>query len=351
MPKVALLTGVTGQDGTLLADFLLAKGYKVHGLRLYAAHDDTQRIVHLQNNQRFHLHYGDLTDGGSLSRLLNEIRPDELYNLGAQSHVQVSFAAPEATANINALGPLRLLEALRGPGLERTRFYQASSSEMFGNAPGPQNEDTPLNPCSPYGAAKVFAYHTVRNYRQAYGLHASNGILFNHESPLRGEEFVTRKVTRAAAAIAAGRMDMLRIGNLDARRDWGHARDYVEGMWLMLQQDKPDDYVLATGQARSVRDFITAAFACAGMQIRWQGAGPDEKGIEVKTGRVIVAVDPRFFRPADLHELIGDASRARRVLGWKPRTPFAALVREMVEADRRALEAGIFDDRDLLAAE
>ncbi len=350
MRKVALITGVTGQDGALLAGFLLDKGYAVHGLRLYAAHEDTQRLKHYLQKVNFHLHYADLTDTGSLWRLMREIRPDEIYNLGAQSHVKVSFAVPEATANINALGSQRLLDAMRAFTPE-ARFYQASSSEMFGNAPAPQNEDTPMAPCSPYGAAKLHAYWLVRIYRDAYKLHASNGILFNHESPLRGEEFVTRKVTHTVAAIAEGRANCLRIGNLDARRDWGHARDYIEGMWMMLQQDKPGDYVLATGQARSVRDFVTAAFACTGVQIKWQGAGLEEKGFCAATSRILVSIDPQFFRPSELHELIGDAAKARHVLGWKPRTSFAALVREMVESDRDSLRARESNDYGLLAAE
>jgi GDPmannose 4,6-dehydratase len=346
----AFITGITGQDGALLAEFLLENGYDVHGLRLYAASDDTQRIKSLSGHPRFHLHYGDLTDGGNLWRLLKTIGPQEIYNLAGQSHVGVSFAVPEATFDINAAGTLRLLEAMRG--LEYpARFYQASSSEMFGNAAAPQNEDTPFNPCSPYGVAKLAAYHTVLVYRRSYGLHASNGILFNHESPLRGEEFVTRKITRAVAAIEAGKRDVLCLGNLDARRDWGHARDYVEGMWLMLQQDKPGDYVLATGMARSVREFTAAAFACAGINIKWQGTGLDETGIDAKTGRTLVKVDPRFFRPAELHELIGDAGKAQRELGWTPRTDFAALVQEMVAHDRELLRAGGWNDGEFLAAE
>lgn len=332
--RKALITGVTGQDGGFLARFLLDKGYEVHGLRLYAAHDDLHNIRDLQDEPSFHLHIGDLTDTGSLWRLLAELRPAEIYNLGAQSHVQVSFATPEATADINALGTLRLLEAVRGLNLAAdTRFYQASSSEMFGNTSAPQNENTPFRPCSPYGISKLFAYWTVRNYRQAYGMHASNGILFNHESPARGEEFVTRKIARAVAAIVEGRRDCLALGNLDACRDWGHARDYVEGMWMMLQQAEPDDYVLATGETRSVRDFATAAFGCAGIDIRWRGSGIDEQGIDARSGRVLVKVDPQFFRPLELHNLIGDAAKARMKIGWRPRTEFETLVREMVNAE------------------
>ena len=354
MAKIALVTGVTGQDGALLARFLLGKGYVVHGLRLYSATDDTARLEGA-DGPHFHLHYGDLQDTGRLWQLLAAIRPDEIYNLAGQSHVGVSFAVPDATLALNAAGPLRLLEAMRGLGLHETRFYQASSSEMFGNTPGPQGEDTPFAPCSPYGAAKLCAYWLVRTYRDAYGMHASNGILFNHESAIRGEEFVTRKITRGVAAIEDGRMETLRLGNLEAKRDWGHARDYVEGMWRMLQQDTPGDYVLATGVARTVRDFAAAAFACIGIDLRWTGQGLSETGACRRSGRTLVAVDPQFFRPLELHALIGDAGRARRVLGWQPRTTFDGLVRDMVEGDRAALRQdiswGIFDDADLLAAE
>ena len=349
MHKTALITGVTGQDGALLAGFLLGKGYEAHGLRLYSATDDTARLKDIIQNPAFHLHHGDMTDGGALWRLLSEIRPDEIYNLAAQSHVKVSFEVPEATADINALGTLRLLEVMRGLNLN-ARFYQASSSEMFGNAPAPQNENTPFAPCSPYGAAKLYAYWITRNYRDAYGLHASNGILFNHESPLRGEEFVTRKIARAVAMIEAGMQDVLKIGNLAARRDWGHARDYIEGMWMMLQQDAPGDYVLATGKARSVKDFVTAAFALTGVNIVWSGKGTDERGIDARSGRVLVAVDPALYRPTELHELVGDAARAYEKMGWKPCIAFRDLVREMVEAERDALRAGQ-NDSLLLAAE
>ena len=349
MRKTALITGVTGQDGSLLAGFLLEKGYEVHGLRLYSATDDTARLKDLMQNPAFHLHHGDMTDGGTLWRVLSEIRPDEIYNLAAPSHVRVSFAVPEATADINALGTLRLLEAIRGLKLE-TRFYQASSSEMFGNAPAPQNESTPFAPCSPYGAAKLYAYWVVRNYRDAYGLHASNGILFNHESPVRGEEFVTRKISRAVAMIEAGTLECMTIGNLAARRDWGHARDYVEGMWMMLQQDMPGDYVLATGKARSVKEFVTAAFALTGINIVWSGKGTDEKGIDARNGRVLVAVDPALYRPTELHELVGNAARAYETFGWKPQVTFRDLVREMVETEREMLKAGQ-NDSFLLAAE
>ena len=349
MHKTAFITGVTGQDGALLAGFLLGRGYAVHGLRLYSATDDTARLKDIIQNPAFHLHHGDMTDGGALWRLLAEIRPDEIYNLAAQSHVRVSFDVPEATADINALGTLRLLEAVRGLKPE-ARFYQASSSEMFGNALSPQNENTPFAPCSPYGAAKLYAYWITRNYRDAYGLHASNGILFNHESPLRGEEFVTRKIARAVAMIEAGTQDCLMIGNLAASRDWGHAQDYVEGMWLMLQQDTPGDYVLATGQARSVKEFVTAAFALTGVNIVWSGKGIDEKGIDARTGRVLVVVDPALYRPTELHELVGDAAQARGKLGWKPKISFRDLVRGMVDAERGLLKTGS-DDSLLLAAE
>jgi GDPmannose 4,6-dehydratase len=346
--KTALITGITGQDGALLARFLLNKGYTVHGVQRYAANDHTLRIKSLLNRPNFHLHYGDMTDGGSLFALLQRLQPQEIYNLAAMSHVKVSFELPEYAANVDGLGTLRMLEAIKTLGLkDKTRFYQASSSEMFGNAPAPQNEDTPLLPCSPYAAAKLYAYWLVRTYRDSYGFHASNGILFNHESAIRGEEFVTRKITKAVAAIEAGQQDMLTIGNLDASRDWGHAQDYVEGMWMMLQQDQPGDYVLATGKTHSVRDFITAAFACTGVQIAWRGEGIEEKGYHARSGKLLVAVDPKYFRLAEVNKLLGDASKARRELGWRAKTPFHALVRDMVMADRAALngrqdDAGFF---------
>ncbi|MCB1556258.1 MAG: GDP-mannose 4,6-dehydratase [Alphaproteobacteria bacterium] len=330
--KTAFITGITGQDGALLAAFLLEKGYVVHGLRLYSATDDAQRLSALLPNPSFRLHTGDMTDGGSLRHLITAINPDEIYNLAAQSHVQASFAVPEATANINALGTVRLLDILRDR--ERpARFYQASSSEMFGNAPAPQNEQTPMHPCNPYGAAKLYAYHMVRIYREAYGLFACNGILFNHESPVRGEEFVTRKITRAVAAVHAGRQDVLTLGNLDARRDWGDARDYVAGMWIMLRHPTPGDYVLATGETHSVRDFVTAAFACTGIMLDWTGSGLEECGIDRATGTPLVRIDPALFRPQELHTLCGDAALARRTFGWTPKTGFEGLVRTMVEAD------------------
>jgi len=338
--KVALITGVTGQDGAYLAGFLLDRGYVVHGVKRRASSFNTGRVDHLyrdphEHDTRFFLHHGDLTDATNLIRLVQETRPDEIYNLAAQSHVQVSFETAEYTANADALGTLRLLEAIRilGAGA-RTRFYQASTSELFGQAAEvPQRETTPFQPRSPYAAAKLYAYWITVNYREAYGYHASNGILFNHESPLRGETFVTRKITRAVAAIALGLQERLYLGNLDARRDWGHARDYVWGMWLMLQQDAPDDYVLATGEAHSVREFVELAFACTDRRILWRGRGVDEVGTCARTGKVLVQVDPRYFRPTEVDLLQGDPSKAHEALGWRHRTGFADLVREMVEAD------------------
>jgi GDPmannose 4,6-dehydratase len=342
--KVALITGVTGQDGSYLAEFLLAKGYEVHGLKRRSSSFNTGRIDPIyqdphQPQARFFLHFGDMTDAANLIRIVQAVRPDELYNLAAQSHVQVSFETAEYTANADALGPLRLLEALRLLGLTQCRFYQASTSELFGDAAEqPQSETTPLRPRSPYAAAKLFAHWTVINYRTAYGLHASNGILFNHESPRRGETFVTRKITRGVAAIRLGVQAKLFLGNLDARRDWGHARDYVEGMWLMLQQPDPDDYVLATGESRSVREFAQAAFAEVDIALTWRGVGRDEVGVDEATGRVLVEVDPRYFRPMEVDRLLGDAAKARERLGWAPRTGFGVLVAEMVREDLAAIE-------------
>ncbi len=335
-PKTALITGVTGQDGSYLASFLCAKNYIVHGVALYGASapdDDDYRD--LQAHENFRIHHADLTDSGALWRLLAALAPDEIYNFGAQSHVKVSFDVPEATAAINGLGTLRLLEAVRGLGLaQHVRFYQAGSSEMFGNAPAPQNEDTPFAPCSPYGTSKLFAYWTVRNYRDSYGLHASNGILFNHESPRRGDDFVTRKITRAVAALCYGGRDApLLLGNLDAKRDWGYAPDYIEGIWMMLQREQPGDYVLATGKTRSVRDFVTAAFAAAGRHIIWRGSGVDEIALDPASGAVLVRVDPSLFRPCEIHELCGDASRAQTDLGWRPKTSFAEMVAIMLRHD------------------
>jgi len=337
--KVALITGVTGQDGAYLAEFLLAKGYQVHGIKRRSSSFNTGRVDHLYHDPHeeglpFTMHFGDMTDATNLVRLVQQTQPDEIYNLAAQSHVQVSFETPEYTANADALGPLRLLEAIRLLGLEKTtRFYQASTSELYGDAPAPQNEETQFRPRSPYAAAKLYAYWIVANYREAYGLHASNGILFNHEGPTRGETFVTRKITRAVAAIELGLQEKLYLGNLDARRDWGHARDYVEGMWKILQQDQPDDYVLATGETRSVRDFVEAAFAAIGREIVWNGSGVDEVGYEKATGVERVAVDSVYFRPTEVDLLLGDPSKAHLKLDWKHKTSFADLVREMVDSD------------------
>ncbi len=338
--KTALITGVTGQDGAYLSELLLSKGYIVHGVKRRASLFNTQRVDHLYTDPhvgeaRFRLHYGDLTDSTNLIRIVQEVQPDEIYNLGAQSHVQVSFETPEYTANADAVGVLRLLEAIRILGMEdRIRFYQASTSELFGNAPeSPQSEKTPFRPRSPYGAAKLYAYWITVNYREAYGMFACNGILFNHESPLRGETFVTRKITRAAARIKLGIDKKLYLGNLDAKRDWGHARDFVEGMWSMLQQEEPRDYVLATGRATSVRDLCSLAFRKAGLPLEWTGTGRAEKGRNVKTGQTLVEVDPRYYRPAEVDHLLGDASLARKQLGWIPNTSFEELVDEMVERD------------------
>lgn len=344
--KVALITGVTGQDGAYLAEFLLRKGYIVHGVKRRSSSLNTERVDHLYEDPHFadtdfFLHYGDMTDATNLIRLMQETQPTEIYNLAAQSHVQVSFETPEYTANSDALGTLRLLEAIRILRLEqRVRFYQASTSELYGNTKQrPQSETTPFEPRSPYGAAKLYAYWITVNYREAYGMHASNGILFNHESPIRGETFVTRKVTRAVAAIEAGKQDKLFIGNLDARRDWGHARDYVEGMWMMLQQPKPDDYVLATGEAHTVREFIEAAFGVVGRRLRWQGKGVDEVGLDAANGKVLVAVDQQYFRPTEVDYLLGDPSKARAQLGWKHRSSYVDLVAEMVKSDLKLLAA------------
>jgi GDPmannose 4,6-dehydratase len=343
MSRTALITGITGQDGAYLAELLLAKGYTVHGLKRRSSSFNTGRIDHLyeephEENRRLILHYGDLTDATNLIRVVQEVQPDEIYNLAAQSHVKVSFETPEYTANADGIGTLRLLEAIRILGLEgRTRFYQASTSELYGAAPAPQDETTPFLPQSPYATAKLYAYWITRNYRDAYGLFAANGILFNHESPLRGETFVTRKITRAVAAIELGLQDKLYIGNLEALRDWGHARDYAMGMWHILQHDRPDDWVLATGEAHSVREFIERAFAEVGRTLRWQGEGADETGVDQASGRTLVAVDPRYFRPLEVHHLRGDATKARQQLGWQPATRFAELVKEMVQADLASL--------------
>jgi GDPmannose 4,6-dehydratase len=341
--KTALITGVTGQDGAYMAEFLLAKGYVVHGIKRRSSSFNTGRIDHLYHDVHeqgvsFFMHYGDATDATNLIRIVQETQPDEIYNLAAQSHVQVSFETPEYTANADGLGTLRLLEAIRILGLERqTRFYQASTSELYGKVQEtPQTETTPFYPRSPYAAAKLYAYWITVNYREAYGMHASNGILFNHESPIRGETFVTRKITRAVAAIERGLQDRLFLGNLDAKRDWGHARDYVEGMWLIVQQEQPDDFVLATGEMHSVREFVEKAFAQIGRKIEWRGAGVSEKGFD-QTGRVLVEVDPRYFRPTEVDLLLGNASKAHCKLGWHHKTSFDMLVREMIDADMIAV--------------
>ena len=344
--KTALITGVTGQDGAYLAELLLAKGYSVHGVKRRSSSFNTQRVDHLyhdphEGSQPFLMHYGDMTDATNLIRLVQEVQPHEIYNLAAQSHVQVSFETPEYTANADGIGTLRLLEAIRLLKLEtKTRFYQASTSELFGLVQEiPQRETTPFYPRSPYAAAKLYAYWITVNYREGYGMHASNGILFNHEGPTRGETFVTRKITRAVAAIELKRQKALYVGNLDARRDWGHARDFVKGMWLILQQDQPDDYVLATGEMHSVREFIELAFAEVDRKISWTGQGIAEEGRDSKTGEVLVKVDPRYFRPTEVEQLLGDASKAKKKLGWKHETSFAQLVQEMVTSDLKVVAA------------
>lgn len=338
--KIALITGATGQDGAYLAELLLAKGYEVHGTKRRSSSFNTARIDHLlllaeRGEADFHLHYADMTDGSNLIRLIQTIRPDEVYNLAAQSHVGVSFETPEYTASADALGTLKIIEAIRFLGLGETcRFYQASTSELYGKVQEtPQKETTPFYPRSPYGVAKLYAYWITVNYREAYGLHASNGILFNHESPVRGETFVSRKITRSVALIHHGLQSTLYLGNLNAKRDWGHARDYVEGMWRILQQDKPDDYVLATGETHSVREFVELAFAETGRTIAWRGDGLEEQGLDAKTGEMLVAVSPRYFRPAEVDVLLGDPSKAQRVLGWRHTTTFPELVSEMVASD------------------
>lgn len=354
MTKTALITGVTGQDGALLAELLLEKGYRVHGIKRRSSSFNTGRVDHLyqdphEPDPRLVLHYGDMTDATNLIRIIQEVQPDEIYNLAAQSHVQVSFETPEYTANADALGTLRLLEAIRILGLERAcRFYQASTSELYGKVvETPQSETTPFYPRSPYGAAKLYAYWITVNYREAYGLHASNGILFNHEGPTRGETFVTRKITRAVAAIHHGLQEKLYIGNLDAKRDWGHARDYVEGMWRIVQQDVPDDYILATGETHSVREFVELAFAEIGRRIEWQGKGENERGIDANSGDVLVEVDPRYFRPTEVDLLLGDPSKAHRVLGWRHQTGFEQLVTEMVAWDLQIVPIQLHEDRQM----
>lgn len=345
MAKVALITGVTGQDGSYLAELLLDKGYVVHGIKRRSSMFNTHRIDHLyhdvhEKGNPFYLHYGDLTDSTNLIRIVQEVQPDEIYNLAAQSHVQVSFDTPEYTANADALGTLRLLEAIRILKTEKkTRFYQASTSELYGLVQEvPQKETTPFYPRSPYGVAKLYAYWIVKNYREAYDMYACNGILFNHESPVRGETFVTRKITRAAAKIKLGLQEKLYLGNLDAERDWGHAKDYVEGMWRILQQDKPDDFVLATGKKIAVRTFVEWAFREVGMTIEWKGKDVHEKGIDKATGKTIVQIDEKYFRPAEVDLLVGDASKAKRILGWEPTHTVEELVREMVASDLKIFE-------------
>ena len=344
MTKTALITGVTGQDGAYLAEFLLNKGYIVHGIKRRSSSFNTERINHLyvdphERNVNFHLHYGDLTDSTNLIRIIQEVQPDELYNLGAQSHVQVSFETPEYTANSDALGTLRLLEAIRILGLEKkTRFYQASTSELYGLVQEiPQKETTPFYPRSPYAAAKLYSYWITINYREAYDMFACNGILFNHESPIRGETFVTRKITMAVVRINEGLQDNLYLGNLDAKRDWGFAGDYVEAMWLMLQQDVPEDYVIATGKMHSVREFVELAFREVGVEIEWQGEGIDEVGVDGATGNVIVMIDPRYYRPTEVELLMGDPSKAKENLGWEAKMELEELVRVMIDSDKEAM--------------
>ena len=344
--KVALITGITGQDGSYLAELLLAKGYEVHGIKRRSSSFNTGRIDHLYHDRHvpgasFKLHYGDLTDATNLIRVLSQVQPSEIYNLGAQSHVAVSFETPEYTANSDALGTLRLLEAMRILGMEKSaRYYQASTSELYGKVQAvPQDETTPFYPRSPYAAAKLYGYWIVVNYREAYGLHASNGVLFNHESPRRGETFVTRKITRAVAAIHLGKQDCLWLGNLDAQRDWGHARDYVEGMWRIVQHDTPDDYVLATGETYTVRHFCDLSFAEVGMKLEWRGSGVEEVGIDTATGRTVVRVDPAYFRPTEVDLLIGNPAKAKRVLGWSHTVKLPELAAEMVAADVAELKS------------
>ncbi len=345
MRKVALITGITGQDGAYLAELLLGKGYEVHGIKRRASSFNTDRIDHLYQDphvkdQKFILHYGDLTDSTNLIRIIQQVQPDEIYNLAAQSHVAVSFETPEYTANCDALGTLRLLEAIRILGLEKkTKFYQASTSELFGKVQEiPQKETTPFYPRSPYAVAKMYSYWICVNYREAYGIYACNGILFNHESPIRGETFVTRKITRAIARIKLGLQDCLYLGNLDAKRDWGHAKDYVRMQWLMLQQDQPDDYCISTGVQYSVRDFVNAACKEVGISVRWEGSGVDEKGYDEATGNCIVQVDPRYFRPTEVETLLGDSTKAKEKLGWVPEITLDQMVAEMVREDLKIAE-------------
>ena len=346
--KKALITGVTGQDGSYLSELLLEKGYEVHGIIRRSSSFNTGRVDHIyqdphEKGRRFVLHYGDLTDSTNVIRIIQEVQPDEIYNLGAQSHVKVSFETPEYTANSDALGVLRILEAVKLLGLaKKTRIYQASTSELYGLAQEtPQTEKTPFYPRSPYGVAKLYGFWIVKNYREAYGMYACNGILFNHESERRGETFVTKKTTRALAKIKLGTQECLYLGNMDAKRDWGHAKDYVEAMWLMLQQEKPEDYVIATGETHSVREFVEEATKCLGITIRWEGKGLEERGVDTKTGKAIVRIDPRYFRPTDVDFLLGDPTKAKEGLGWEPKIRFKELVRLMVEHDLAEEQAGI----------
>lgn len=343
MNKKVLITGITGQDGSYLAEFLVEKGYEVHGLIRRHSSINTKRIDHLYDNaqignKKLFLHYGDLSDSSNLNRIISKVQPQEIYNLGAQSHVQVSFEVPEYTAESDAIGTLRILDAIRETGVN-CRFYQASTSELFGGLPdtAPQSEKTPFYPKSPYGAAKLYAYWITVNYRESYGLYACNGILFNHESPRRGETFVTRKITRAVASIIAGKQEKLSLGNLDAKRDWGFAGDYIQAMWLMLQQDKPKDYIISTNETHTVKEFTELAFREVGIEIEWSGTGVDEKGIDKLTGRVLVDVNPRYFRPAEVELLWGDCSRAERELGWRRKTSFNELVKMMVDSDMKEI--------------
>lgn len=333
--QTALIIGVTGQDGTYLSEFLLEKGYSVHGIVRRSSSINTRRIDHLKENKNFTLHYGDITDASNLLRIIKEVQPDEIYNLAAQSHVQISFEIPVYTAHVDALGTLNILEAIRCAGLtKKTKFYQASTSELFGKIQEtPQKETTPFYPRSPYGVAKIFSYWITINYREAYNMFACNGILFNHESPIRGENFVTKKITSAAVKIKYGLQNILTLGNLDSKRDWGHARDYVEAMWLILQQTQPDDFVIATGETHSVREFVEAAFNEVGIPIEWNGKGIEEQGINKNTGRVLVKVDPKYFRPTEVDLLLGDATKAKKVLGWEPHITFKTLVKEMIESE------------------
>ncbi|WP_424984247.1 GDP-mannose 4,6-dehydratase [Maritalea sp. S77] len=332
--KVAFLTGITGQDGSYLAELLLEKGYEVHAIMRRASVFTTKRIDHLFNNPNLHIYHGDLADSSNLHRLIADVSPHEIYNLGAQSHVGVSFEVPEYTAEVTGIGTVRLLDAIRDSKVQ-CKFYQASTSELFGGIPGtePQNEETPFYPKSPYGAAKLYAYWLTVNYREAYGMFACNGILFNHESPRRGQTFVTKKITQAVANIAKGKQEVLKLGNLDAKRDWGHAKDFVEAMWLMLQQDRPEDYVIATGETHTVREFVECAFAETDVKLEWRGAGEEEVGIDIKSGKELVQIDPRYFRPAEVELLLGDPSKAERNLGWRRKTSFKQLVQEMVKYD------------------